>query len=184
MEMLFAPVHWRRLDTEGQSLAGFALESPNLVLCGGDSWTQDGQPTWTNYTHSSIPGGKFLNATIDGWLNKRFVQAKIVRTAENCWILNGSEQPGLEDLTDLDFGFTPATNYFQLRRLGEELGVRRELPVVWWDLGETRLIRLPQFYTRHSATTAWYESPSMDTRHCSRSHRMGLCRAIRGCGNG
>jgi hypothetical protein len=156
MSTFFPAATWRRLDTAGQSAAGFAPESTYRVLCGGDVWTERGSPVWTQYRlwHTTA----FLHGTIEGWFRGHSFQTHIKRDGGS-WLLNGVKQEGLDDLTDLDLGFTPATNWFQLRRVGDEIGMRRALPVVWWDLGEERLIRLPQFYTRRSATTIWYESP-------------------------
>jgi len=125
------------------SAAGFLLDTPFRVLCGGDIWAERVGPTWTQYRLSHTTS--FLYGTIDSWRCGQLFATHIKRDG-GPWYLNGVKQEGLDDLMDLDLGFTPATNWFTLRRVGDELGVRRALPVVWWDLGEERLIRLPQFY--------------------------------------
>ena len=63
----------------------------------------------------------------------------------------------MEGCLDLDFGFTPATNYLQLRRLDTPVGETREFDVAWFD-GEGGLIRLPQTYQRLTETTYDYAS--------------------------
>jgi uncharacterized protein len=153
-------VQWRRVDESGDedcrlyrgALQGRESEDLAGVVRVGSSLERIGYVLshYSNGILCSLIRGKYLGTILD---------IVIRRNEQGVWSLRGVPQPGLDDLTDLDFGFTPATNWFTLRRLGPELGVRRELPVVWWVLGEEKLMRLPQFYTRRSATTVWYESP-------------------------
>jgi hypothetical protein len=65
----------------------------------------------------------------------------------------------------LDYGFTPATNFQQLRQLGLQIGERAELPVAWLDVPNPRplgLQLLVQHYLRRSESTYWYEAPRFD----------------------
>jgi hypothetical protein len=150
---------WQSLAASEKQSATLAFDDAGWVLKGILVEKNPAKPTWINYAILGKLNKPFYSAFL---LHEFFgvpTRVCIDRTNEGVWTLNDVEQPGLEDLTELDFGFTPATNWFTLRRLGPELGVRHALPVVWWNFGEQRLIRLPLFYTRRSATTVWYESP-------------------------
>ena len=83
----------------------------------------------------------------------------VARSSDGTWSLDGREAPGLEECRDLDFGFTPATNILQLRRVRIEEGQSATIPVAWLDLPNPSLILLRQRYERKSLTTYWYESP-------------------------
>ena len=78
------------------------------------------------------------------------------------WTLNGAVVSGLENCVDLDFGFTPATNLLQLRRLALALEEAANVPVAWLDVSAGTLEVLHQRYERRSETTYWYEAPRFD----------------------
>ena len=77
-------------------------------------------------------------------------------------MLNGEAVAGVADCLDLDFGFTPATNLTQLRRIALPIGEAREVPVAWIDATTSELTRLPQHYARRSESTWWYQSPTAE----------------------
>jgi hypothetical protein len=94
-------------------------------------------------------------------LGNRKIDYAITRQGRE-WILNGKSIPGLEHLIDLDFGFTPATNLQQLRRVPMPQNQTVELPVAWLDADSGTLTELPQLYEQRSQTTIWYEAPGVD----------------------
>jgi uncharacterized protein len=69
---------------------------------------------------------------------------------------------GLENCVDLDFGFTPATNLLQLRRLALAPGQAAEAPVAWLDVTAGTLKALTQRYERRTEATYWYKAPKFD----------------------
>jgi len=74
-------------------------------------------------------------------------------------MLNGVAQEAVAGLVDLDFGFTPATNHPQLRRMGLDVGQTAEIAVAWMDLESAALAPLPQIYRRIGDKAYDYESP-------------------------
>jgi hypothetical protein len=78
------------------------------------------------------------------------------------WTLNGLAVPGMANCIDLDFGFTPATNLLQLRRMALAEGQAAEVPVAWLDVSTGTLQVLPQRYERRAVTEYWYEAPAFD----------------------
>jgi hypothetical protein len=87
------------------------------------------------------------------------VEFTITRTTEGAWSLNGDVVQRLEGCMDLDFGFTPATNLVQLRRLALAVGDAADAPVAWFDASAGTLDVLAQRYERRSETTYWYQAP-------------------------
>ncbi len=70
--------------------------------------------------------------------------------------------PNIGNCVDLDFGFTPATNLLQLRRLALDEGQAADAPAAWLSaLPAGSLELLPQRYERRTAATYWYEAPSV-----------------------
>ncbi len=100
---------------------------------------------------------------ISGFLGDQTVLHEI-RRDEAGWRLNGARVEGLEQLVDLDYDFTPATNVLQLSRLALKPGQCAEVPVVWFDLDRASLTELPQRYERRSASSCWYEAPTVPYR--------------------
>jgi hypothetical protein len=93
-------------------------------------------------------------------LGARVLELGVARSPDGAWTLDGTVVPGLEGCEDLDFGFTPATNLFHVRRLALATGQARDCPVAWLDDEVRTLTRLPQRYERRSELTYWYESPT------------------------
>jgi hypothetical protein len=87
---------------------------------------------------------------------------RIARTPSGVWSLNGRVVPGLDGCVDLDFGFTPATNLFQLRRVALEVGQDAHVPVAWLDVPDGTLTPHHQRYERRTAEVYWYEAPRFD----------------------
>lgn len=95
-----------------------------------------------------------------GFVGERPIEIVIARHA-NGWLLNGA-LAGLAECVDLDFGFTPATNLFQLRRLALGVGQAGAAPAAWLDLDSLALEHLDQTYERRSPTSYWYDAPRFD----------------------
>jgi hypothetical protein len=91
------------------------------------------------------------------------VRLEIRRGEDGAWNLDGNPIATLadpDDLTDLDLGFTPATNLVPIRRLALEVGDASEAPAAWLDAKAGRLELMAQRYERRSESTYWYEAPS------------------------
>lgn len=65
-------------------------------------------------------------------------------------------------ILDVDFGFTPATNLTQLRRIALRIGQSADVPVAWLDVAAGTLDVLHQRYERRSDTAYRYEAPRFD----------------------
>jgi len=66
--------------------------------------------------------------------------------------------PGLENCSNLDLGFTPATNLLQLRRIALVAGQTALVPVAWLAVAGGTIEGLTQRYERRTDATYWYEA--------------------------
>ncbi len=142
---------WRRLDVPGHDAARLEAHAGGHTLTGCAVFVSGGQPAALRYRVDLATDWTTIAASMHGFVGSRPVAAEIRRDTSG-WTLNGEQQPDVEGLTDLDFGFTPATNLQQLRRLNLAVGKEADLPVAWLDAGATSLTRLAQRYRRLDAS--------------------------------
>lgn len=140
-------------------------------LSEGDAgWQRDGAAV---FVHAGAPARLTYNLTCDrswrtqhgsvnGWIGTDPLDIEIVRSADGIWTRNGTVVHGLESCVDLDLGFSPSTNLFQLRRLALAEGQAADVPVAWLDVSTGALDLLAQRYERRSRSTYWYEAPQFN----------------------
>jgi hypothetical protein len=114
---------------------------------------------------------------VRGWIGEGTVEFSIERNPEGVWTLDGELISGLDVCTDLDFGFTPSTNLFQLRRLALKNGQAADAPAAWLDVSTGTLDVLVQRYTRRSASTYWYEAPRFNYAEMLEVDKLGFVRS-------
>ena len=149
---------WKRLDVPGHDAARFARDGDGWRLSGTAVFqSEDGRPVAASYDVLLDEKYHARSGAVRGVSGGRSFSHEIARDADG-WRLDGTRQP-LSALVDLDFGFTPATNLPQLRRLDLAVGEAAAFDVAWFDITETRLIALPQRYRRIDERRYAYESP-------------------------
>lgn len=149
---------WKRLDVPGHDAALFARDGDGWRLSGTAVFQgEDGQPVAVSYEVLLNAKYHARSGAVRGVSGERPFSHEIVRDADG-WRLDGQLQP-FEGIVDLDFGFTPATNLPQLRRIDLAIGEAAALDVAWFDIGETKLIALPQRYRRTHEHHYAYEPP-------------------------
>ena len=146
---------WRSLFTPGHDLATVAPALVGWHLNGMSVFQGDNGPVAVNYSVEVDENWLTRRGSLRGFAGgRRFFHS--IERKEDGWTLDGKWN-GLAQLTDLDFGFTPATNLQQLRRAALEVGQRAEFSVAWFDIGKEKLVDLPQIYERRDETHYWYE---------------------------
>jgi hypothetical protein len=154
---------WRRLDTMGHDAALITPSDNGWSLTGTAVFQHDDGPACLNYRVELDERWITQRGVISGFLHAQPIDFVITRRSDE-WFINGKLQAGLGHLDDLDFGFTPATNLQQLRRMQLEVGESAELPVAWLDASAADLVELPQRYLRRDRTSYDYEAPSVPYR--------------------
>ncbi|HVJ70530.1 MAG TPA: putative glycolipid-binding domain-containing protein [Sphingomicrobium sp.] len=152
-----ASAFWRRLDRPGHDSA--------MIERSGDGWTLTGVAAFSEHGTTGLRyqvelGRDFAtrSARIEGFRDGVPFSHDFRRAG--AWYVDDVKVPDLDDLIHLDFGFTPSTNFQQLRRAGLKVGDEADIPAAWFDIGETCLVRLPQHYRRVSEDCFEYESPT------------------------
>lgn len=156
---MFISALWRRLDTPGHDAV--------QVVRAGDGWRLDGAavfahqlgPARLSYWVDCASDWRTLRGGVAGWVGDDRCDVAVERSETGAWRLDGEAVEGLESCLDLDFGFTPATNYLQLQRCALGIGDTISFSVAWLDVPGSSLTELPQRYERRTAATYWYESP-------------------------
>ena len=151
---------WQRLDMPGHDAA--------LLTRGGTGWSLRGTAVFKHqavaacitYSVDIDPSWETRRGRAQGFVGDRVLDHVISREPDG-WHLDGAKIDGLQHLLDLDYGFTPATNLQQLRRIALRPGQAADLPVVWFDIDAATLTELPQRYERRSETTYLYTAPTV-----------------------
>ena len=153
---------WRRLDVAGHDACRLVQGGGGWRLEGAVAFQEEGIPACLAYEVECDSEWRTREGAAHGWVGDRPINLRIARTPEGIWTLDGQAVPNLDGYIDLDFGFTPATNLFQLRRVALQVGQAADVPVAWLDVPACTLERLHQRYERRTAETYWYESPQFD----------------------
>jgi hypothetical protein len=151
---------WRRLDVPGHDACELMAIADGWRLTGTAVFLHENGPARIEYLVECDAQWVSRHGELRGWLGDDSWNVTIERSNAGLWTLNGWTVPELESCLDLDFGFTPATNLLQLRRCQLGVGESADVPAAWIELPEVSLTLLPQRYTRRSADTYWYESPT------------------------
>lgn len=152
---------WRRLDAPGHDACRLERNGTGWALEGTAVFAENGLPAVLNYKVVADSAWRTTSGHIHGWLGEQGVDLCITRASDGNWMLNGTAVPDLEEKDDLDLSFTPATNLLQLRRVNMREGDVVDLPVAWLDAAGATLTCLPQRYERRTATSYWYEAPTV-----------------------
>ena len=156
---MFISALWRRLDTPGHDAADVSSTAHGWRLDGAAVFAHELGPARLSYWVDCAPDWRTRSGGVIGWIGDRRCEVQVTRSETGEWRLNGDAVDGLDGCLDLDFGFTPATNFLQLRRCALAVGESVSFPVAWLDVPNPLLTELPQRYERRNAEAYWYESP-------------------------
>ena len=170
---------WTRLDRPGRDAALLEAYGGGFLLRGAAAFDHEFGPAAVAYEVETDAYWETRRGRISGFLGDRTIQHEIT-CDEQGWRLEGVKVDGLEHLVDLDYGFTPATNVLQLRRMALAPGGKAELPVAWFDLDSAALTELPQTYERRDAASYWYEAPTVPYQALLETAPNGFVRSYPG----
>lgn len=122
-------------------------------------YSVDTGPDWeTRRAHVAVYGARRLE-----W--------EAVRLEEG-WAVNGTVRDDLSGCTDVDLGWTPATNTLPIRRLGLDVGESATTVALWLRFPEFDLTPLEQRYTRTTDRLWRYSSGSFDAEIAVDEHGL------------
>ena len=152
---------WRRLDSPGHDACQLTEVREGWQVDGTAVFMHEGKPAHLRYQVTADATWRAEDGDVVGWVGDASVNLSIVRQRDGEWTINGSPVPDVRGCIDLDLAFTPATNLFALRRIALDVGEGADAPAAWLDIGTWTLVPLPQRYERRTASTYWYEAPTV-----------------------
>lgn len=149
---------WKAAYTSGHDVASLVETQIGWRLQGTAVYLKAEEPACVTYSLDLASDWSTRAGSVDGFVGARRICFRIERDKDG-WSLNGVPQDQVTHALDLDFGFTPATNYPQLSRMSLNVGGSKEIVVAWLDLDSARLEPLPQVYHRIAERAYDYNSP-------------------------
>ena len=137
---------WRRIDLPGHDACTLRQLDDGWRLEGTALFALEGNRCNLRYRVECDRSWKSRSGRVDGWMGDEPVRLEITRTAGFAWSLNGIAQKGADGCADLDLGFTPSTNLFQIRRLALNPGEAADAPAAWLPFPAMELQRLEHRY--------------------------------------
>ena len=152
---------WRRLDTPGHDACRLEEGRGGWLVHGTAVFRHETGPARLDYQLACDKAWRSRRGLVRGWVGPARVARTVERSPRGRWTLDGKPVPALDDCEDLDLGFTPATNYTQLRRIALGVGEAADIPVAWLESPTGELKLLPQRYVRRTVDAYWYEAPTV-----------------------
>lgn len=118
---------------------------------------REGTPATIHYALSVGPTWELIDATIQCTSADEDVTIAIASEKGEWWI-DGQRQADLAGCTDLDLGWTPATNTLPIRRTELAEGEETTIDAVWVTFPELAVVRAEHTYMRQSASVWRYSS--------------------------
>jgi hypothetical protein len=160
--MAIDTILWRRLDSPGHDACRLEQTDSGWRLDGAAAFRHEGVPAYLVYQVTGGAGWRTREGAVQGWVGEQPIDFRVRRGPDGGWTLNGEGVPRLDGCVDLDLGFTPATNLFQVRRVALQIGQAAAVPVAWLDVPAGTLDVLHQRYERRTEDAYWYEAPRFD----------------------
>jgi len=142
-----ATITWRALGREGQDTCRLARADQGWLLMGHARFHSDDGFAALDYVIRCTEDWQTLDADIAGTHGDLDVRLHIDQR-QGVWHVNDTPQTGLEDATDIDLSFTPATNLMPLRRLAKQVKDTLTTRAAWLQYPAATLTPLDQTYKR------------------------------------
>ncbi|MFQ6547946.1 putative glycolipid-binding domain-containing protein [Aestuariibius sp. 2305UL40-4] len=169
-------VLWKQLETDGHDTCRFKKTATGWSLDGTAVFDHEGHAAALNYTLLCDSDWTSRQAHVKGWVGQTDIDVLIERTDNGHWHINGTNDPNLDDLKDIDLGFTPATNTNAIRRLNLSNGKEAQSTAIWLDTADWTVKMLPQTYRRIDDQNYAYTSPLHDYQATLRVDDFGIVR--------
>lgn len=116
------------------------------------------KPVRINYQVLFDRQGLTQSVNVDAIGGSREQYLQLVVDEHRTWFWNGKELKECSGFSDVDLGFSPATNTLPIRRLNLKLGESQTISAAWVRFPEFDVIPFPQRYTRIGTNQYLYES--------------------------
>lgn len=150
---------WRRLDEPGIDLCRIVRGEDAWHLSGTATGLHGGAPLHLDYHVVCNAGWVTRTVRLLGWADSRRIDLVIRRDDDGAWTCNEQSVPAVMRASDIDLGFTPATNTVAVRRSCLAPGTSVETTAAWLDEAVWSLKPLRQIYRLSSRQRVEYASP-------------------------
>ncbi|WP_193172988.1 putative glycolipid-binding domain-containing protein [Nisaea nitritireducens] len=151
---------WRRLDEPGTDLCRIMRSEDAWHLKGTATGLHGGMPLHLDYHIACDSDWVTRKARLLGWADGRRIDLIIRRDDDGGWTCNEKPVPAVMGASDIDLGFTPATNTVAVRRSCLAPGTAVETTAAWLDEADWSLKPLRQIYRRVTNDRFEYVSPA------------------------
>jgi hypothetical protein len=149
---------WRRIDQPGHDTATIEPIADGWRVSGIAVVVESALPCRVEYNVACDLRWVTRHCSLRGYVGATPVALDILRSVGGNWRVGGVDAPSLQECTDIDLGFTPATNLLPIRRLQLEVGQRAVVRAAWIRFPEFTAEVLEQVYTRQAIDRYLYES--------------------------
>jgi hypothetical protein len=121
-----------------------------------------GEPCHIEYEVLCDQGWSPKSCRVNVVLPMRVRTIEITRDDVGRWEHNGTPAPHLKSCSDIDLGWTPATNTIPIRRLDLEVGDTSSIDAAWVRYPDLDVVANQQHYTRIARDRWRYQSGEYD----------------------
>lgn len=160
--MTFQPIpdtlrsRWRRLDVRGCEQACIERTDTGWRVAGELDVEEAGVAAHIRYDIACDTAWHTRSARVECETSGALNRIALTADGAGCWMLEGRPLPALWGALDIDLGFTPATNFLPIRRLGLAVGESASVRTAWLRFPALRLEPLEQTYTRETELSFRY----------------------------
>lgn len=156
-------VAWRRSDEiRADEHCTLALRDSGLSLVGTVLGAIDGVPFRVEYRVLADGAGVTTAAHVRELRGFEQRTLALTRSAKGGWTVDGTAVRDLRGCTDVDLGFSPATNTLPIRRLRLAVGASHTIQAAWVRFPELEVRKAAQTYTRLDEFTYRYASGTFE----------------------
>ena len=151
-------VVWQRLDQPGFEICRLWQRDDALRLEGTIHTIAEGVPAELSYEVTCDRTWATRAVRVALRRGPSPVTVELRREEGDRWWRDGVRMAELDGTTDIDLGFTPATNTLPIRRLHLAVGASHTIQAAWVRFPELSVAKAAQTYTRLDEFTYRYES--------------------------
>jgi hypothetical protein len=153
MEAAVRSTMWRRIDVPDMEACSINRDGTSSVISGMAMYASQNAPVRIGYSVACTRDWECNAATVDWWVGEDTLKIAFQRLEDGRWSANDQVIDGVDELLDIDLGFTPATNTNAIQTLKLGVGSSSEYTAVWLDDDSWTFKPLKQRYERLSKDT-------------------------------
>lgn len=152
------PILWRKIDSSGLEYCQVQAYYGGWQIEGTALFTVAAAAAQVRYSVVCDNFWRTRKVEVHAKIGLNEQQLQLTVDQRQRWWLAGRELEPVRGCSDVDLGFSPATNTLPIRRLRLAVGQKSNLTAAWVRFPELEIEPLPQQYTRLAENRYKYES--------------------------